>query len=95
MTFAAASPQPPNQLRAQYIRAAEGDVAILGVAPGPARRRRRGPFRTCQTVRYRMTQLRELYGELLNDPRTILELTVALGRVPNEGVISLCRNRSR
>lgn len=32
-----------------------------------------------QTVRYRMTQLRELYGERLNDPRTILELTVALG----------------
>jgi DNA-binding PucR family transcriptional regulator len=32
-----------------------------------------------QTVRYRMTQLRELYGERLTDPRTILELTVALG----------------
>jgi DNA-binding PucR family transcriptional regulator len=32
-----------------------------------------------QTVRYRMTQLRELYGDRLNDPRTILELTVALG----------------
>jgi len=26
-----------------------------------------------------MTQLRELYGDRLNDPRTILELTVALG----------------
>jgi hypothetical protein len=36
-------------------------------------------FVHAQTVRYRMTQLRELYGERLNDPRTILELTVALG----------------
>jgi DNA-binding PucR family transcriptional regulator len=32
-----------------------------------------------QTVRYRMTQLRELYGNRLEDPRTVLELTVALG----------------
>jgi hypothetical protein len=32
-----------------------------------------------QTVRYRMTQLRELYGERLDDPDLILELTVALG----------------
>lgn len=32
-----------------------------------------------QTVRYRMTQLRELYGPRLEDPRTVLELTVALG----------------
>lgn len=32
-----------------------------------------------QTVRYRMTQLRELYGDRLDDPRMILELTVALG----------------
>ena len=32
-----------------------------------------------QTVRYRMTQLRELYGKRLEDPRTVLELTVALG----------------
>ena len=32
-----------------------------------------------QTVRYRMGQIRELYGESLNDPKTILELTVALG----------------
>ncbi len=31
-----------------------------------------------QTVRYRMTQLRELYGARLEDPRTVLELTVAL-----------------
>ena len=31
-----------------------------------------------QTVRYRMTQLREIYGPRLEDPRTILELTVAL-----------------
>jgi hypothetical protein len=36
-------------------------------------------FVHAQTVRYRMTQLRELYGDRLTDPRTILELTVALG----------------
>ena len=32
-----------------------------------------------QTVRYRMGQLRELYGNRLEDPRTVLELTIALG----------------
>ena len=32
-----------------------------------------------QTVRYRMTQLRQLYGTRLEDPATVLELTVALG----------------
>jgi hypothetical protein len=32
-----------------------------------------------QTVRYRMTQLRDLFGPRLEDPRTVLELTVALG----------------
>ena len=32
-----------------------------------------------QTVRYRMNQLRDLYGDRLNDPQTVLELTVALG----------------
>lgn len=32
-----------------------------------------------QTVRYRMTQVREAYGDRLNDPRAILDLTVALG----------------
>ncbi|GII23399.1 PucR family transcriptional regulator [Planosporangium mesophilum] len=32
-----------------------------------------------QTVRYRMGQLRELYGDRLDDPQTILEITVALG----------------
>ncbi|MCH9640938.1 MAG: helix-turn-helix domain-containing protein [Actinomycetia bacterium] len=38
-----------------------------------------------QTVRYRMTQLRELYGDSLKDPRKILELTVALGITPGLG----------
>lgn len=37
-----------------------------------------------QTVRYRMTQIRELYGERLNDPKTVLELTVALGLPPSD-----------
>jgi len=32
-----------------------------------------------QTVRYRMSQLRDLYGDRLAEPRTVLELTVALG----------------
>jgi DNA-binding PucR family transcriptional regulator len=32
-----------------------------------------------QTVRYRMGQLRELYGSRLEDPRAVLELTIALG----------------
>ncbi len=32
-----------------------------------------------QTVRYRMSQLRELYGSRLEDPTTVLELTIALG----------------
>jgi hypothetical protein len=36
-------------------------------------------FVHAQTVRYRMTQLRELYGARLDDPRTVLELTIALG----------------
>jgi hypothetical protein len=31
-----------------------------------------------QTVRYRMTQLRERYGERLDDPRVVLDLLVAL-----------------
>ncbi|MEO3937988.1 helix-turn-helix domain-containing protein [Dermatophilaceae bacterium Soc4.6] len=32
-----------------------------------------------QTVRYRMGQLRDLYGERLDDPSTLLDLTIALG----------------
>jgi hypothetical protein len=32
-----------------------------------------------QTVRYRMGQLRELYGDRLQDPATVLALTIALG----------------
>ncbi|MGY1764494.1 PucR family transcriptional regulator [Geodermatophilus sp. SYSU D00779] len=34
-----------------------------------------------QTVRYRMGQLRDLYGERLEDPQSVLELTLALGAV--------------
>ncbi len=36
-----------------------------------------------QTVRYRVTQLRELFGERLDDPEAALELTVALGTAPH------------
>jgi hypothetical protein len=32
-----------------------------------------------QTVRYRMTQLRDLFGDRLEDPSTVLQLTIALG----------------
>jgi hypothetical protein len=32
-----------------------------------------------QTVRYRMTQLRALYGDRLQDPQTVFELVLALG----------------
>lgn len=32
-----------------------------------------------QTVRYRMNQIRQVYGDRLDDPEVILELTVALG----------------
>ena len=35
-----------------------------------------------QTVRYRLTQLRELYGDRLDDPATVLGLTLALGVEP-------------
>ncbi|SCL34546.1 PucR C-terminal helix-turn-helix domain-containing protein [Micromonospora nigra] len=35
-----------------------------------------------QTVRYRMGQLRDLYGDRLTDPRTVLDLTVALAVRP-------------
>ena len=35
-------------------------------------------FIHAQTVRYRMTQLRQLYGDRLNDPQTTLELVMAL-----------------
>ena len=38
-----------------------------------------------QTVRYRMTQLRELYGEQLADPETVLKLTIALAVRPAPG----------
>lgn len=39
-------------------------------------------FVHAQTVRYRMGQLRQLFGERLEDPRAILELTIALGLAP-------------
>jgi DNA-binding PucR family transcriptional regulator len=38
-----------------------------------------------QTVRYRMTQLRRLYGDRLDEPDSVLELTVALGAAPRPG----------
>jgi DNA-binding PucR family transcriptional regulator len=35
-----------------------------------------------QTVRYRVAQLRELFGDKLEDPQTVLALTIALGVQP-------------
>ncbi len=35
-----------------------------------------------QTVRYRLQQLRELYGDDLEDPTTVLRLVIALGALP-------------
>ena len=35
-----------------------------------------------QTVRYRMGQVRELFGDRLNDPEVVLALTVALACDP-------------
>ncbi|MEH0981492.1 PucR family transcriptional regulator [Micromonospora sp. CPCC 205556] len=37
-----------------------------------------------QTVRYRMGRLRELYGDRLNDPATVLDLTMALAFLPEQ-----------
>ncbi|MGY1841508.1 MULTISPECIES: PucR family transcriptional regulator [unclassified Modestobacter] len=37
-----------------------------------------------QTVRYRMGQLRQLFGDRLDDPTTVLQLTLALGCAPEE-----------
>lgn len=39
-------------------------------------------FVHAQTVRYRMGQVRELFGDSLDDPRIVLELTLALGLTP-------------
>ena len=39
-------------------------------------------FVHAQTVRYRMTQLRELYGDALDDPDTVMRLVLALGPGP-------------
>ena len=45
-------------------------------------------FVHAQTVRYRMGQLRELYGQRLDDPETVLALVIALGadEPPGRGV---------
>ncbi len=49
-------------------------------------------FVHAQTVRYRMTQLRELYGERLNDPQVVLELVVALSIPATAGSPTDCEN---
>jgi hypothetical protein len=42
-------------------------------------------FVHAQTVRYRMGQVRELYGDRLDDPRMVLELTLALSAAAAPG----------
>ncbi len=44
-----------------------------------------------QTVRYRMGQLRELYGEALDDPHTVLELVLALHGSPATTLVEVAR----
>ncbi|HEY7717448.1 MAG TPA: helix-turn-helix domain-containing protein [Pedococcus sp.] len=44
-----------------------------------------GLFVHPQTVRYRVGQLRELFGERLDDPLAVLDLLVALGPPPRQG----------
>jgi hypothetical protein len=38
-----------------------------------------------QTVRYRMDQVRELYGDRLEDPAVVQQLVIALAAVPDDG----------
>ena len=38
-----------------------------------------------QTVRYRVGQLRELFGDALDDPRAVAELVISLGPGPAPG----------
>lgn len=45
-------------------------------------------FVHAQTVRYRMGQIRELYGDRLNDPRVVLDLTIALNRPASAGELT-------
>jgi len=40
-------------------------------------------FVHAQTVRYRMGQVREAYGDSLDDPDTVLALTLALALAPD------------
>jgi DNA-binding PucR family transcriptional regulator len=39
-------------------------------------------FVHAQTVRYRMGQIRELYGDSLDDPAVVRDLVIALARTP-------------
>jgi hypothetical protein len=48
-----------------------------------------------QTVRYRMTQLRELYGDDLTDPEMVLQLTLALALPQPGGSARRADSRSR
>ncbi len=60
--------------RSSPTRCARGCCTRAGATTSPAEL-----FVHPQTVRYRMGQLRELYGDRLDDPETVLALTVALG----------------
>ncbi len=46
-------------------------------------------FVHAQTVRYRVGQLRELFGDALDDPRVVADLVVALGVPPGPPVAPL------
>ena len=74
---------PARRAAAGHRREARRHPARLAAAPGPPRGRSpTALFVHPQTVRYRMGQLRELYGDRLDDPDSVLALTVALGVEP-------------
>ena len=66
--------RPPPRRR----REAHRHVAVLAVHHGRREDVAAELFVHPQTVRYRMDQLRDLYGDRLDDPETVLELTIAL-----------------
>jgi hypothetical protein len=69
---------PLNDLRPAVARRLEGTLRAWLLRQGRRDEVAADLFVHPQTVRYRMGQLRELYGADLNDPRRILELTLAL-----------------
>ena len=73
----------PGARPAGELRPAVAEKLRRRCAPGccttaAATRSRRALFVHPQTVRYRMQQLRDVYGDRLEDPDWVLRLTLAL-----------------